>query len=48
MVDRILNHLSGSVRGVALVYQRGEYLADREAALNAWGQFVEDLVNLDK
>ncbi len=48
VVDRILNHLSGSVRGVALVYQRGEYLADREAALNAWGQFVEDLVTLDK
>lgn len=48
VVDRLLNHVSGSVRGVALVYQRGEYLADREAALNAWGQFVEDLVNFDK
>lgn len=48
VVDRILNHVSGTVRGVAAIYQRGEHLADRETALIAWGQLVEDLVNSDK
>ena len=45
VVDRILNHVSGTVRGVTAVYLRGEHLADREAALAAWGQLVENLVN---
>ena len=48
VVDRIFNHVSGTVRGVAAIYQRGEHLADREAALIAWGQLVEDLVNSNK
>lgn len=48
VVDRILNHVSGTVRGVAAIYQRGEHLVDREAALLAWGQLVEDLVNSNK
>jgi integrase len=48
VTDRILNHVSGTVRGVAAIYQRGEHLADREAALIAWGQLVEDLVNSNK
>ena len=48
VVDRILNHVSGSVRGVAAIYQRGEHLAEREAALDAWGLLVEDLVNTNK
>ena len=48
VVDRILNHVAGSVRGVAAIYQRGEYQADRESALIEWGQLVEDLVTPDK
>ena len=44
VVDRILNHVAGSVRGVAAIYQRGEYLTDREVALGAWGEFVDYLV----
>lgn len=48
VVDRILNHVSGSVTGVAAIYQRGEHLAEREAALDAWGLFVESLVNSNK
>lgn len=47
VVDRILNHVSGTVRGVAAIYQRGEHLVDRETALIAWGQLVEDLVNFN-
>lgn len=40
VVDRVLNHVSGAVKGVAAVYQRGQYLDDRRRALEAWGQFV--------
>ena len=44
VVDRILNHRSGAIRGVAAVYQRGEYLKEREHALGRWGEFVQKLV----
>ncbi len=38
VVDKIQNHLSGSVRGVTATYQRGEYLEQRRQALDAWGE----------
>jgi len=40
VADRLLNHVSGSISGVAAVYQRGEFLAERKAALDAWGAHV--------
>jgi len=43
VTDRILNHVSGAVRGIAAVYQRGEYLDQRKQALEAWGAFVTGL-----
>lgn len=43
VVDRILNHVTGSLRGVAAVYQRSEFLADRKVALETWGLLVEKL-----
>ena len=47
VVDRILNHVSGVVRGVAAIYQRGEYLEQRRIALETWGQFVTTLLQKD-
>ncbi len=44
VVDRILNHQSGTIRGVAAVYNRHAYLDERRAALELWGRFVEGLV----
>jgi integrase len=44
VVDRILNHVSGTIRGVAAVYNRHAYIEDRKAALEAWGCYVEGLV----
>jgi integrase len=44
VVDKILNHVSGTIRGVAAVYNRFEYLDERRAALEAWGQYVTGLV----
>jgi integrase len=44
VVDRILNHVSGTIRGVAAVYNRHAYLEERKAALEDWGRYVENLV----
>jgi integrase len=40
VVDKILNHVSGAVKGIAAVYQRGEYLGQRQAAMKAWEKFL--------
>lgn len=34
--DRLLNHVSGAIQGVAAVYQRAEFMTERQAALEAW------------
>jgi hypothetical protein len=44
VVDRILNHVSGTIRGVAAVYNRHAYLDERNAALEAWSRYVDRLV----
>ena len=45
IADKILNHVTGQVRGVAAIYQHGEYLQERRDALQKWGGFIEDLVS---
>jgi integrase len=44
VADRVLNHQAGTIRGVAAVYNRFEYLDERKAALEAWGHYVEALI----
>src|SRR6266446_6815879 len=44
VVDKILNHVSGTIRGVAAVYNRHGYEAERAAALEAWGSYIESLI----
>jgi integrase len=44
IADKILNHVTGQVRGVAAIYQHGEYLEERRTALQGWGTFIEGLV----
>ena len=44
VADKLLGHVSGAIRGVAAVYQRHEFLPERKAAMLAWGQHVEDVV----
>lgn len=41
--DRLLNHISGTISGVAAVYQRNEFLPERKAALDAWAAHVLDV-----
>lgn len=44
VVDRILNHTAGTIRGVAAIYNRFQYEKEREAALEAWGRYLETLM----
>lgn len=44
VADRVLNHQTGTISGVAAVYQRHEFLVERKEALLAWGQHVLDLM----
>jgi integrase len=44
VADKILNHQSGTISGVAAVYQRHDFLAERRAALDAWGAHVDQLL----
>ena len=48
VTDKILNHVSGTIKGVVRVYQRAEFLKERKAALDAWADYVEALVNPSK
>jgi integrase len=43
VVDRILNHVAGTIRGVAAVYNRHSYLEERRSALEAWGRRLTSL-----
>jgi integrase len=45
VVDRILNHTSGTIRGVARVYNRFEYADERRTALEAWGRAIDAIVS---
>jgi integrase len=40
VIDKVLNHASGAVKGIAAVYQRGEYLNQRKLAMDAWAAFL--------
>jgi integrase len=44
VVDKVLNHVAGTIRGVAATYNRFQYLPERQAALEAWGRYVESLI----
>src|SRR5262245_58935582 len=41
VADKILNHQAGTISGVAAVYQRHEFLAERRAALELWGAHID-------
>ncbi len=43
VIERVLNHVSGSFAGVAGVYNRHPYLDEMQHALQAWGSHVSRL-----
>ena len=43
VIEAVLNHRSGQISGVAAIYNRYSYLAEKRRALNAW---TEHIINL--
>ena len=44
VADKILNHQAGTISGVAAVYQRHDFLPERQDALNRWGAHVAHIM----
>ena len=44
VVDKVLNHVSGTIRGTAAVYNRFAYLEERRTALQVWGKYIDGLL----
>jgi integrase len=44
VADKILNHQAGAISGVAAVYQRHDFLAERKDALEQWGAHVRKIL----
>lgn len=44
VLDRVLNHQGGKIQGVARIYNRHAYEAERRAALDAWSRHIENLI----
>ena len=44
VVEAVLNHISGSKRGVAGVYNRSTYAPEKKSALNKWADRVQDII----
>jgi integrase len=45
VADKILNHQSGTISGVAAVYQRHQFLTERKEALERWGAHVAQILS---
>ncbi|MCZ7488554.1 integrase arm-type DNA-binding domain-containing protein [Rhizobium rhizogenes] len=43
VVEAVLNHRSGSIRGVAAVYNRYDYAEEKRAALTEWAGFLGNI-----
>ena len=44
VIEKVLNHVSGSLAGIVGVYQRHEFADEKRAALQQWADYVERLV----
>jgi integrase len=46
VIERVLNHVSGSFAGIVGVYQRHDFADEKRAALDAWASHVGEIVGL--
>jgi integrase len=44
VIEKLLNHVSGSFAGIVGVYQRHSFADEKRTAMAAWSRFVEQLV----
>jgi integrase len=47
IVESVLNHKSGTIKGVAAVYNRHQYSGEKRQALEAWATRVAEIVAYD-
>jgi integrase len=45
VTEKLLNHVSGTISGVAAVYNRHSYLDEMKEALNNYEQFLSELLS---
>jgi integrase len=45
VIEKVLNHSSGSFAGIVSVYQKHGFADEKRTALDAWGQHVEKLLS---
>jgi integrase len=45
VIEKCLNHISGTFSGIVSVYQKHTFADEKRAAFDAWGAFVADLVS---
>jgi integrase len=48
VIEKVLNHTSGSFRGIVGVYQRHSFAEEKRSALDAWANFVQSVVSGEK
>jgi len=44
VIEAALNHKSGTIRGVAAVYNRYRYEAEKRQALDAWARRLDEIL----
>jgi integrase len=44
VTEKVLNHVSGSFRGIVKVYQQHEYISEKRIALQRWADHIDRLV----
>ena len=44
VIEAVLNHQSGTIRGIARVYNRYNYSNEKRSALERWSAHIEGLV----
>jgi integrase len=47
VIEKVLNHSSGSFAGIVGVYQRHSFADEKRRALDAWAAFITDLVAVE-
>ena len=45
VIEKVLNHISGSFAGIVGVYQRHSFADEKRVALEAWGRKIDSIVN---
>ena len=45
VIEKVVNHVSGSFAGIVRIYQRHDFSGEKRAALEKWGAYVESIVS---